>query len=355
MSEIDEYDPSIEQVAYEWRILLSSGDATDEDRVAFERWRSADKRHDDAYDRATSVWAALAKVSASDIRPRKALVKSAKSWSRVLSSLSLKESPHAFAIAALLAFLSVASIAAFLGQSLFQNDRSPLAETVLEQDDFASATGQVSIFELSDGSKLTLGADTVLKTRYTDRARYVELDRGSAVFDVAADTERPFIVQAGLFEARVLGTVFDLRRNGDVTRLSVAEGEVRASYPLMQSGAPSSLRTAQTLIAGEQVLAQTEAGLFKKEALALETFAAWREHRLIYIAATLEELVADASRYSDRPLRLEEGLADAIGDKRVTLSFDGQDLESMLATLPDVFPISVDQSDPDIIRILKRE
>ena len=50
------YPETIHKKALEWRVRIEGDDVSPEERLAFESWLAADERHQQAYDRATTVW-----------------------------------------------------------------------------------------------------------------------------------------------------------------------------------------------------------------------------------------------------------------------------------------------------------
>ncbi|MEN2747270.1 FecR domain-containing protein [Sphingomonas sp. T9W2] len=80
---------------------------------------------------------------------------------------------------------------------------------------------------LEDGSRVVLAGDSELDVRMTPWNRSAELVRGEAFFDVAHRRFRPFSVAVGDAEARVLGTAFDVeRQGGGAAALRVYRGAV---------------------------------------------------------------------------------------------------------------------------------
>jgi transmembrane sensor len=92
---------------------------------------------------------------------------------------------------------------------------------------FATAAGQKQLVELADGSSIQLSGGTTVDVTLARDGREAKLLSGEAYFDVAHDAARPFSVQAGATNVRVLGTAFDLERTGDQIDLAVYRGAVR--------------------------------------------------------------------------------------------------------------------------------
>ena len=89
---------------------------------------------------------------------------------------------------------------------------------------YSSAHGALRQVALSDGSHITLDADSEMVARFGLGRRSVELKRGQAWFAVAHDRFKPFVVRAGGVEATAVGTAFRMDRSGEV---AVTEGRVR--------------------------------------------------------------------------------------------------------------------------------
>lgn len=80
---------------------------------------------------------------------------------------------------------------------------------------------------LPDGSILEVDPQTRLRVAFDDHARRVTLDRGRALFRVAKQPARPFLVQADGTTVRAVGTAFGVEhgKQGSVI-VTVAEGKV---------------------------------------------------------------------------------------------------------------------------------
>jgi len=83
----------------------------------------------------------------------------------------------------------------------------------------------------TDGSAATpLAADTVLRTTGGPAYRVIEIERGSARFDIVHDPGRTFVVDAGEVRVEDLGTRFVVERIGRRARVSVEYGRVKVAW-----------------------------------------------------------------------------------------------------------------------------
>lgn len=344
----------IDLIAINWRMRIESGEITPDEQLAFKAWCEQDERHADAYDRAFTIWEALGSLDRTNLEP-KLFKRSGLSRIRLFLFGFLSTLQDRYRGISTAAFAG-AALAIAAGVAVF-NQPSDFSETTSEAPTitaFSSERGETKDIALSDGSKLTLGAATEIEVAMSSGERRIILKNGAAVFDVARDLDRPFIVKAENFTAKVIGTVFDVRSNGGVVRLSVAEGSVEVSHPIVINDAPTSMQSRRQVKTGQQVAATGSEGLMQNTTFKTDAFATWRENRLRYVGATLEELVADANRYSERQILIDPDLGGAITE-RATFSFEGKDVERLLSTLPILFPVDIDDNGVGAIRIIARE
>ncbi len=95
----------------------------------------------------------------------------------------------------------------------------------------AVQVGEASAAEvvLTDGSRLLLSADSLLRFELTDQSqRRLHLERGGAEVEAAQQSpDRPLVFTTGQARLTVLGTRFRLYAGGDDSRVELEEGKVR--------------------------------------------------------------------------------------------------------------------------------
>jgi len=84
---------------------------------------------------------------------------------------------------------------------------------------------------LPDGSVVELNAGTEIALDYTTETRGVRLLRGEALFQVAKNPDRPFIVTASGVDVRAVGTAFTVALARDQVNVLVTEGRVAVQRP----------------------------------------------------------------------------------------------------------------------------
>jgi transmembrane sensor len=188
---------------------------------------------------------------------------------------------------------------------------------------YATAVGEQRIVELPDASVITLNADSQIEVHLEEKLRQIDLQRGEAVFKVAHDAERPFRVRTRAGVVQAVGTQFNVHDQvtGD-TRVSVLEGKVRA---ISTSGSELMLGV------GEEADIRADGTIAKRERAIVSNTVAWRQHRLIFDNATVEEMAAEFNRYNQSVRFRLEGLT---GDKhRFDGTFEATDPQSLAELL----------------------
>ncbi len=180
---------------------------------------------------------------------------------------------------------------------------------------------------LRDGSDLQLNGDTRLQVRFDGAQRRIELQRGEAIFDVAHDNDRPFVIEAGQAKVTVLGTRFVVDRLGERLRVSVARGHVRVDSQSQQ----------QQLHAGEVLEVQADGSLRRLEITASNAFA-FESGQLVFEQADLAEIAASLSRHRQQPVQ-----ATAQGGPRISAVVQLADVEAFLQALPQIAAVRLEQ------------
>ncbi|MEM0985103.1 MAG: FecR domain-containing protein [Pseudomonadota bacterium] len=334
-----------------WRDRIQNDPMSDADMAEFDAWLAENVRHQEIYEQAEIYWAAFDHFKPEDVDDKYRC-----------RSLSFRLADLAQNTKSLFATTQFKLVAAAAALALVT---TPILLTQLPQDPVAPATippmlasysanvGETVTITLDDGTVATLGADTQIETEFDPDKRIVRLASGAVLFEVAPDPARPFSVESERLTATVLGTIFEVRSNGGITRVGVAEGRVRVAHPYMIGEEPTRLMTQKELSAGEQIAATQTRGLRDIETVNPERVGAWRNEMLIYKGATLAEIVADANRYSAKDIRLDNIPAD-IAASEINVSFRASDIDGMIGALPDLYPVIIEETGETEVRIRPR-
>jgi len=184
-----------------------------------------------------------------------------------------------------------------------------------EHDNYSTDIGERRSVTLSDGSTIDLNARSRIRVRFSNGERDVELIDGQALFQVAQDKARPFVVHSGATQVRAVGTQFDVYRKKSGTTVTVLEGRVAIFEQTSTSPASSPRVYAETpeptiVAAGEQVTVTGQAVTPPKHAdVAVAT--SWTRRQLVFEGARLGDVAEDFNRYNRQQLVIESpGLQD---------------------------------------------
>jgi transmembrane sensor len=327
----------IEEQAAKWLIRLDAG-ATQEDWAGHARWLADSPRHRAAFLRLSRAWSgsnALRKLRPLDCHVDPDLLAPAES-----RRPRLRDSWHLRGIAfAASVTLAVAGVLAW---------RAAAAPEALIYETRFATTQHVS---LADGSQINLNGDSVIRVSYSPEMRDVVVERGEALFDVAADAKRPFRVSAGSTRITALTSRFSVHQKAaDTTEVLVSRGQVvfeRARSPLYFTG--SGARFVRTLWAGNMANAN-DGGVFVRTigTSAVQRRLAWVHGQVAFLGETLHEAVLQINRYNRQQLVIAD---PEIGRLRVSGTFAATDPESFVASLEKPLHVRANPR-PNTIRLV---
>jgi ferric-dicitrate binding protein FerR (iron transport regulator) len=210
----------IAEAAGGWDAQLRSPDCTPEDRQRFAEWRETNPAHAEAFERLQMITAGLRNErNRVDLRAmRDAALTLAKPRQRRVR-WAIAAGVSAIALTAALWTLAPQLSGTAWGEYVARLGWGP-ANT------YSTGIGQRSTITLQDGSTLELNAKTRVQVALSAERRSVELLDGQAIFNVAKDASRPFVVHAGGREIIAVGTAFDVRVDASAMQVTLLEGKV---------------------------------------------------------------------------------------------------------------------------------
>ncbi|MCU7373129.1 FecR domain-containing protein [Paucibacter sp. O1-1] len=230
-------------------------------------------------------------------------------------------------------------------------------------DVYETGVGEQRTVVLQDGSRLTLNTATRVRVALGQTQRQVSVEGGEALFEVAKDASRPFVVRAASTEVVATGTAFVVRwgppDRGSRPALAVTlvEGQVVVRGPV-----GSALASPVVMAPGERVrLGETSAvssgaarearQLRQLDRPRMDQLLAWKRGEAIFDNATLLEAVAEMNRYSAVPIRV--GGAQALGGLRVSGVFKTGDNASFARAVASLHGLTVRER-PDWLELAPR-
>jgi transmembrane sensor len=168
---------------------------------------------------------------------------------------------------------------------------------------FGTGKGEMKVVALKDGSVVTLNTASEIVVNYSEKLRSVELIHGEALFDVAKNKARPFVVAAGDTSVRVVGTSFSVRRfDAAPIQVLVREGIVEVFRPA--AGVKPIRIFANTMALAPPDDADIAAR--PVPAAQLHRAMAWQDGQIAFEGETLAQAVTEFSRYSDTRIVIDD-------------------------------------------------
>lgn len=163
---------------------------------------------------------------------------------------------------------------------------------------YQTGVGQTREIALADGTKVHLDVASKMTVRLGWKSRKVELADAEAAFDVAKDARRPFLIEVGDQQVRVVGTEFNIHHRDQDLVVTVRRGVVEVRQPEL-GDAPVA-----TLTKGQQLRHVVGDGRSVRAAVQPDSAFAWVDGRLVVEDRPLTEVIADLNRRYPTPIRL---------------------------------------------------
>jgi transmembrane sensor len=295
-------------------VRVAAGTLTPGQQQALNSWLDADLRHRGAYVRARAQWADLDRLAALH--------------GPASSSTAAYEGRSGISRRELLA--AGVAVTAVVGGGWTWLTLRP------GQVRYASGIGEVRRIALGDGSTLMLNTDSEVTVRFNARTRNLRLVRGEALFEVAHDKQRPFLVDVNDIVVRAVGTAFAVRLEAAQVDVTVTEGVVE--------------------VAGtKRVAANERATIVHSQAPQVRSIAraesdrrlAWRTGMVSFDGESLRMAVAEINRHNRRQILVDDPV---LGAKPVVGVFRATDPEGFSATAALALKATA-VTDGDVIRL----
>jgi transmembrane sensor len=162
---------------------------------------------------------------------------------------------------------------------------------------FATALGEQRSIKLGDDSVVQMNTQSQVEVRLSSESRDVRLIEGEALFAVAHDPKRPFRVISNGAVIQAIGTQFNVYRHGAQTTVAVVEGVVSIS---------TSTDAGTRLEAGEVASIGERGRIARRGGHAAAEQVVWRQRKLDFRGASLQDVVEQFNRYNRVQLRIED-------------------------------------------------
>lgn len=343
--------PQISEAAAEWFVIMREPVVPEAERAAFAAWLQASPVHVRAYLDVARLWG-----DAAQLDPALPLEDGESDTGNVLPIRGALE-PHAVATVAgaeprpaprrrkrsrLPAVAASVVLVGLAGMVAWWQLRQPPT--------YVTDVGEQRVLTLEDGSIVRLNSRSEVRVRMDAHQRLIELVDGQALFEVAKETQRPFIVRSGHVTARAVGTQFDVYRKPAGTVVTVVEGQVEVSAGSAARNADMGMAAPVAPVsvnAGEQVIVGRAGAIEQHRDANVNAATRWLQQELVFEGQPLSAVVEEFNRYQRIPIVLDD---PALGELRVNAVFNTTGPEPLLRYVGRMEGVTV-QRTPREIRV----
>ncbi|MFG6429803.1 FecR family protein [Roseateles sp. LYH14W] len=284
-----------------WITRLHGGHRTPQMEQECRAWQARSAAHRLAFERCTDTWQDVASLTLADYA----------------SATAARELPGSRRAARSLPWRSSLAIALALVASVMA------LRPWSAGDAYDTGVGEQRVVVLQDGTRLSMNTSTRIRVDFAESQRTVKVERGEAMFEVAKDASRPFVVRAAGTEVVATGTAFMLQTSptakpGDqALAVTLVEGQVVVRSA---AGEGRLLETPLVMVPGQRLRlsrsdeAQRPATATRVDRPLMDQVLAWRRGEARFDNVSLLEAVDEMNRYDRVPI-VVSGTA---GERRVS-------------------------------------
>lgn len=335
----NEPDMTRDEQAGLWCARLASGTLSLDDQRVFDKWVESDDANREALNKALAVWHGLQEVGgAPELITMRADALEAmrranrRRWSR--SIFSGWKLPIAAVASLALIFISLALL------------HDPV-------DVYRTGIGERRTVLLDDGSRLSLDAATTVQVDYERKRRSLLLIAGRAKFNVAKDTNRPFVVSAGGKEVVATGTMFSVELVGRQMRVILYEGRVKvldrpATAEELQGSRVSPARSSsiQPLSPGRELIAALDRPATQIINTDVARSLSWEGGQMNFADEPLADAVERLNRYTTDKIIIRDSRTGGILINGV---FNAGDSAAFVDAVASAYPVRVSRENGQTI------
>lgn len=282
-----------------------------EDQTAFDSWLAKSDAHLLSYWRLEEMWGRSRRLQALRTPMRQ--------------SATTRPRRAKLYIAGLAGVTAIGSLLGLLGTQAVQGRSAKTYSTPIG--------GHLSL-ALSDGSKIELNTDSVLKVSSSPAHRFATLEKGEALFEIVHDRAHPFVVTSMGQRIIDLGTKFSIRNEGNYIRVALIEGSAR-----VESAHENGLSRATDLRPGDIAIASpTSLTVSKKTMSEIKRDLAWRNGVLVFDNTSLADAAAELNRYNTTKVLISD---PTVARLSIGGTFRQNDFAALLNSAKQVFGLTV--------------
>lgn len=278
-------------------LTILNGTATDEDKEVVNHWVKDSKSNAFQFQKLKGIW----EERAQDSKLIGHEVQKKKIWKAFENDYQSSKKTPIIPLyrRSWLRIAVVLAIILFPIYSFYFQDKQIIVDEIPEirMISKSNPTGQKSLIQLPDGSKVWLNSDSRIsyQERFSDSLRSIMLE-GEAYFEVVSDSLRPFVVDFEPLSVTVLGTAFNIsafEAEKDL-KVTLVEGSVKVSNANLTANLI--LEPGTGLIYSKEKNDFHEFSKYGNPELFHKT-TEWRNGKLIFDGRNFEDFVQEIKRW----------------------------------------------------------
>lgn len=313
-------------------IKFFAEEISDEELVLLKTWLDKDTENRKVFDQENELWQETSNktkleyfntdIAWNDISNRLHLRRNNRKSVTVIRNSTFKIYIAAASVACL---LMLGALSLLITRNDVFNKVAKSSTTILTPD------GEKAHISLSDSTTIILnsGSKIEYKGHFNLKDRYIKLE-GEAFFNVHTNPKKPFVVQLEQMDISATGTKFNVLSydNEDRVEATLEEGKIQIS---IEGREPIHLQT------GQQAVFLKRSGKFEIRDVNIETYTSWKENKLRFNDAPLEEVFRRIGRKYNVTFDLTS--SDLLNLK-YTATFIDESIEEVMQYLKVVTPIT---------------
>ena len=219
----------------------------------------------------------------------------------------------------------------------------------LRDGTLVTGPGEQRTIELSDGTQVSLNANSRVIVQFDDLVRKVTLVSGEVLFNVIKHQPRPFVVVIGDKKVIAAGTSFVVRREeptGSAFAVTLVEGRVAIEPITGPDVLPNERATGLKYLNPGERLRFADDSTEKRDSPSIERVLAWQRGKLIFEDTSLSEAAAEFNRYGSNKITID---GPALGKLRVGGVFRIGDPSSFAQAMATAYHLRIISSGTTII------
>lgn len=213
-----------------------------------------------------------------------------------------------------------------------RSTRPSATETIV----WSNSSPQAKHYTLSDGSTVWLNTGTKLSLpkEFPAEKREVQLS-GEAFFEVAKDSQRPFIIHTGHVVIRVLGTSFNIKAfAGEDVEVVVVTGKVVVETKEPREDKQNPILDRVELRPQEKAIISKKSQKIEREVVQTGSLpGAWKEEQLLFEDVQMAEVIKTLSRKHKIQIETENEL---LKNCRLNVDLTGQSAENAIRIISEL-------------------